>query len=107
MNTTHREEGKALVTQATDEQSQQTNAVTYIQVLFASNWQQFEELHPFPPLQNLLELKDRFDSFLNNSFSNDKFFKQVSLSQELFRGFESFFDLKCRSYPAILSTSST
>ena len=27
-----REEGKALVTQATDEQSQQTNAVTYIQV---------------------------------------------------------------------------
>ena len=33
----------------------------------------------FSPLQNLLELKDRFDSFLNNSFSNDKFFKQVSL----------------------------
>ncbi len=28
-----REEGKALVTQATDEQSQQTNAVTYIQVI--------------------------------------------------------------------------
>ena len=34
-----REEGKALVTQATDEQSQQTNAVTYIQVQ-DSNWQQ-------------------------------------------------------------------
>ena len=33
----------------------------------------------FLPTQNLLELKDRFDSFLNNSFSNDKFFKQVSL----------------------------
>ena len=43
--------------QATDEQSQQTNAVTYI--------------------QNLLELKDRFDSFLQQSFGNDKFFKQV------------------------------
>ena len=35
-------------------------------------------VEPFFP-QNLLELKDRFDSFLNNSFSNDKFFKQVSL----------------------------
>merc|ERR1712107_968423 len=52
-----REEGKALVTQATDEQSQQINAVQYI--------------------QNLLELKDRFDDFLKQSFSNDKFFKQV------------------------------
>ena len=52
-----REESKALVTQATEESSQQTNAVTYI--------------------QNLLELKDRFDNFLVNSFSNDKYFKQV------------------------------
>ena len=46
--------------QATDEQSQQTNAVTYI--------------------QNLLELKDRFDSFLSLSFGNDKFFKQVVIT---------------------------
>ena len=45
------EDGKALVTQATDERSQQTNAV---------------------------ELKDRFEGFLLQSFSNDKFFKQVS-----------------------------
>ena len=50
-----REKGKALVTQATDEQ---TNAVTYI--------------------QNLLELKDRFDGYLLQSFSNDKYFKRVS-----------------------------
>ena len=28
-------------------------------------------------IQNLLELKDRFDSFLQQSFGNDKFFKQV------------------------------
>merc|ERR1719357_1977938 len=72
-----REEGKALVTQATDEQSQQTNAVTYI--------------------QNLLELKDRFDSFLNNSFSNDRFFKQTISGD-----FEHFLNLNQRS-PEYLS----
>jgi len=72
-----REEGKALVTQATDEQSQQTNAVTYI--------------------QNLLELKDRFDGFLGNSFSSDKFFKQVINGD-----FEYFLNLNQRS-PEFLS----
>ena len=45
------EEGKALVTQATDEQSQQTNAVTCI--------------------QNLLDLKDRFDKFFKQEISGD------------------------------------
>ena len=65
------------MTQATDEQSQQTNAVTYI--------------------QNLLELKDRFDSFLLNSFSNDKFFKQVISGD-----FEYFLNLNQRS-PEFLS----
>lgn len=72
-----REEGKALVTQATDEQSQQTNAVTYI--------------------QNLLELKDRFDNFLAHSFSNDKYFKQVISGD-----FEYFLNLNTRS-PEFLS----
>merc|ERR1719193_1155735 len=72
-----REEGKALVTQATDEQSQQTNAVTYI--------------------QNLLELKDRFDDFLTQSFSNDKYFKQ-GISGD----FEYFLNLNTRS-PEFLS----
>ena len=72
-----REEGKALVTQATDEQSQQKNAVTYI--------------------QNLLELKDRFNSFLMHSFSNDKFFKQVISGD-----FEYFLNLNQRS-PEFLS----
>jgi len=72
-----REEGKALVTQATDEQSQQTNAVTYI--------------------QNLLELKDRFDDFLTKSFSNDKYFKQVISGD-----FEYFLNLNQRS-PEFLS----
>jgi len=72
-----REEGKALVTQATEEASQQTNAVTYI--------------------QNLLELKDRFDNFLVNSFSNDKYFKQVISGD-----FEYFLNLNQRS-PEYLS----
>jgi len=72
-----REEGKALVTQSTDESSQQTNAVTYI--------------------QNLLELKDRFDNFLINSFSNDKYFKQVISGD-----FEYFLNLNQRS-PEYLS----
>eukprot|EP00088_Acartia_fossae_P013428 TRINITY_DN17039_c0_g1_i1.p1 TRINITY_DN17039_c0_g1~~TRINITY_DN17039_c0_g1_i1.p1 ORF type:complete len:776 (-),score=232.42 TRINITY_DN17039_c0_g1_i1:593-2920(-) len=72
-----REEGKALVTQATDEHSQTTNAVTYI--------------------QNLLELKDRFDDFLVKSFSNDKYFKQVISGD-----FEYFLNLNQRS-PEFLS----
>ena len=72
-----REEGKALVTQSADESSQQTNAVTYI--------------------QNLLELKDRFDNFLIKSFSNDKYFKQVISGD-----FEFFLNLNTRS-PEYLS----
>ena len=66
-----------MVTQATDKQSQQTNAVTYI--------------------QNVLELKDRLDSFLLHSFSNDKFFKQVISGD-----FEYFLNLNQRS-PELLS----
>jgi len=72
-----REEGKALVTAATGEQGQQTNAVSYI--------------------QNLLELKDRFDNFLQHSFLNDKFFKQVISGD-----FEYFLNLNQRS-PEFLS----
>merc|ERR1712241_185032 len=72
-----REEGKALVTQSADETSQQTNAVTYI--------------------QNLLELKDRFDNFLIKSFSNDNYFKQVISGD-----FEYFLNLNQRS-PEYLS----
>ena len=45
------EDDKALVTQTTDEQSQQTNAVTCI--------------------QNLLDLKDRFDKFFKQEISGD------------------------------------
>ena len=29
-------------------------------------------------VQNLLDLKDRYDDFLTSSFNNDKYFKQVS-----------------------------
>ena len=61
----------------------------------------------------MLELKDRFDSFLNNSFSNDKFFKQVSFilnilgvlninSQVISGDFEYFLNLNQRS-PEFLS----
>ena len=72
-----REEGKALVTQSTEESSQQINAVSYI--------------------QNLLELKDRFDNFLINSFNNDKYFKQVISGD-----FEYFLNLN-RCSPEYLS----
>ena len=67
-----------MVTQATaGESSQQTNAVTYI--------------------QNLLELKERFDNFLEKSFSNDKYFRQVITGD-----FEYFLNLNQRS-PEYLS----
>ena len=91
------------MTQATDEQSQQTNAVTYIQVSKLATAIFLLDLTFF--LQNLLELKDRFDSFLNNSFSNDKFFKQVCMGILNSWGFEFHFNF--RSSLATLNTSST
>ncbi|XP_068686762.1 cullin-3-like [Montipora foliosa] len=58
-----REQGKALVVEEEGESSK--NPITYI--------------------QSLLDLKDRFDHFLNNSFNNDRLFKQaISLEFEYF-----------------------
>lgn len=48
-------------------------------------------------LQNLLDLKDRFDHFLHNSFGGDKIFKQVIASD-----FEHFLNLNTKS-PEYLS----
>lgn len=48
-------------------------------------------------LQNLLDLKDRFDHFLHNSFNNDKIFKQMIASD-----FEHFLNLNPKS-PEYLS----
>lgn len=47
--------------------------------------------------QNLLDLKDRFDHFLHNSFSNDKIFKQMIAAD-----FEYFLNLNNKS-PEYLS----
>lgn len=47
--------------------------------------------------QNLLDLKDRFDHFLINSFNNDKIFKQMIASD-----FEYFLNLNQKS-PEYLS----
>ena len=63
----------------------------------------FSPLWRSPPPQNLLELKDRFDSFLNNSFSNDKFFKQVLFVEKI----EFLFNLWTRLSLATSSTSWT
>lgn len=56
-------------------------------------------LNDWPALiiQNLLDLKDRFDVFLNNSFNNDKTFKQTIASD-----FEHFLNLNNKS-PEYLS----
>lgn len=48
-------------------------------------------------MQNLLDLKDRFDKFLHESFGNDKTFKQVIASD-----FEYFLNLNPKS-PEYLS----
>ncbi|XP_021940248.1 cullin-3-A, partial [Zootermopsis nevadensis] len=48
-------------------------------------------------VQNLLDLKDRFDHFLHNSFNNDKIFKQMIASD-----FEHFLNLNPKS-PEYLS----
>merc|ERR1719433_2221195 len=67
-----RAKGKALV-----EENGQTNAIVYV--------------------QNLLDLKDRFDKFLLGSFSNDPYFKKVIQGD-----FEYFLNINTRS-PEFLS----
>jgi cullin 3 len=67
-----REQGKALV-----REDEAANAITFV--------------------QNLLDLKDRFDHFLINSFNNDKIFKQMIASD-----FEYFLNLNQKS-PEYLS----
>ncbi|XP_047986843.1 cullin-3-B isoform X1 [Leguminivora glycinivorella] len=68
-----REQGRALV----QEPHHNTNAIAYV--------------------QNLLDLKDRFDHFLHNSFNNDKIFKHMIASD-----FEYFLNLNNKS-PEFLS----
>ncbi|XP_068211557.1 cullin-3 [Palaemon carinicauda] len=68
-----REQGKALVA----EEEGGKNAITFV--------------------QNLLDLKDRFDHFLHNSFNNDKIFKQMIAAD-----FEYFINLNSKS-PEYLS----
>ena len=68
-----REQGRAL----TQEEGSTSNAIIYI--------------------QNLLDLKDRYDHFLAESFNNDKFFKQFISGD-----FEHFLNLNKRS-PEYLS----
>ncbi|KAF6215627.1 hypothetical protein GE061_010383 [Apolygus lucorum] len=68
-----REQGKALV----EEQEPSTNAITFV--------------------QNLLDLKDRLDHFLHNSFKNDKLFKHMIAAD-----FEYFLNLNPKS-PEYLS----
>lgn len=70
-----REQGKALVQE--EENQASTNAITFV--------------------QSLLDLKDRFDHFLHNSFNNDKIFKQMIASD-----FEHFLNLNPKS-PEYLS----
>ncbi|XP_046961075.1 cullin-3 [Vanessa cardui] len=68
-----RQQGRALVTDT----HHNTNAIAYV--------------------QNLLDLKDRFDHFLHNSFNNDKIFKHMIASD-----FEFFLNLNNKS-PEFLS----
>ncbi|CAH2104648.1 unnamed protein product [Euphydryas editha] len=68
-----RQQGRALVTDT----HHNTNAIAYV--------------------QNLLDLKDRFDHFLHNSFNNDKIFKHMIASD-----FEYFLNLNNKS-PEFLS----
>lgn len=68
-----REQGRALVTDT----HHNTNAISFV--------------------QNLLDLKDRFDHFLQNSFNNDKIFKHMIASD-----FEYFLNLNSKS-PEFLS----
>ncbi|XP_026326666.1 cullin-3 isoform X2 [Hyposmocoma kahamanoa] len=68
-----REQGRALVTDT----HHNTNAIAFV--------------------QNLLDLKDRFDHFLHNSFNNDKIFKHMIASD-----FEYFLNLNNKS-PEFLS----
>ncbi|XP_074104942.1 cullin 3 [Cotesia typhae] len=69
-----REQGRSMVA---EEHESSTNAVNFV--------------------QNLLDLKERFDHFLHHSFNNDKLFKQMMVSD-----FEHFLNLNPKS-PEYLS----
>lgn len=69
-----REQGRMLVK---EEENGNTNPITFV--------------------QNLLDLKDRFDQFLHHSFNNDRLFKNVISSD-----FEHFLNLNSKS-PEYLS----
>lgn len=95
-----REQGKALV----QEEEAGTNAITFVQVLKSEVFVLCKVLFSWcacilmlTSLQNLLDLKDRFDKFLHESFGNDKTFKQVIASD-----FEYFLNLNPKS-PEYLS----
>lgn len=90
-----REEGKVLVT----EEEGGANALNFVQVsvfVLLVGWMLVLNLH-FLWMQSLLDLKDRYDTFLCKSFVGDKIFKQMISSD-----FEYFLNLNPKS-PEYLS----
>ncbi|CAB3386853.1 Hypothetical predicted protein [Cloeon dipterum] len=84
-----REQGKGLVQEEEDSKQNEAAAATGLPCSGGTNAISF--------VQKLLDLKDRFDHFLKNSFGNDRIFKQVIAAD-----FEYFLNLNPKS-PEYLS----
>ncbi|KAG8228590.1 hypothetical protein J437_LFUL009295 [Ladona fulva] len=94
-----REQGRALVQEDDHYQQQQaaSSSGTGSQHSATSSGSPGGGTNAINFVQNLLDLKDRFDHFLHNSFNNDKIFKQMIASD-----FEHFLNLNPKS-PEYLS----
>jgi cullin 3 len=102
-----REQGKGLVQEEEDSKQSAlgaaaalpcgggTNAISFVQVIFY--YFISIDITFCVLLQKLLDLKDRFDHFLKNSFNNDRIFKQMIAAD-----FEYFLNLNPKS-PEYLS----
>lgn len=84
-----REQGKALVVEPDSSAEPSTSTAEPTATVQTKN--------PITYIQALLDLKDRFDHFLNEAFSNDQLFKQM-----ISRDFEYFLNLNAKS-PEYLS----
>lgn len=91
-----REQGKALVQEEEEQQQKELQNAAVVAVAVALHHHQ-PQPNAITFVQSLLDLKDRFDHFLNNSFANDKIFKQMIASD-----FEYFLNLNPKS-PEYLS----
>jgi cullin 3 len=92
-----REQGKGLVQDEEDSMQWWHQCNHICSGIYRCSYLCLKFIHEYFVLQKLLDLKDRFDHFLKNSFNNDRIFKQMIAAD-----FEYFLNLNPKS-PEYLS----